>query len=124
MLLRCRHCEAGSPRREAATAAPRPDSHAGAPRPALHPRHTEGPPRPAPPRQPTHAAAAAPRARRSNPVLRDRLFFGVVGVGIVHGSWLILRSSSLDGEEKEVFLPPPGATVPARRPASAAAEVR
>jgi hypothetical protein len=52
--------------------------------------------------------------RRNQPVLRDRLFFGVIGVGLVHGAWLILRST---GGEEEVFMPPPTHMPPPRKPA-------
>ncbi len=31
--------------------------------------------------------------RRSNPVLRNRVFFGLIGVGLVHGTFLITRSA-------------------------------
>ena len=49
---------------------------------------------------------AIPLRRRNNPVMRNRLFFGVIAVGIVHGAFLIARSWSNPGEE-EVFRPPP-----------------
>jgi hypothetical protein len=36
-------------------------------------------------------------AFRHKPVLRDRLFFGTIALGLMHGAWLI--SKSYDAEE-------------------------
>lgn len=39
-------------------------------------------------------------------MLRDRLFFGAIGLGIVHGSYLILRSEPGADEVQEQFHSP------------------
>lgn len=51
-------------------------------------------------------------AFRKNPVLRDRLFYGGIAVGLVHGTWLISRSAPDQGGqhvEEEKFYTPPSA---------------
>ena len=43
------------------------------------------------------------------PVLRDRLFYGTITIGLLHGFSLMFRST---GEEEETFLPPPASPLP------------
>ncbi len=38
---------------------------------------------------------------KHRPVLRDRLFIAAVGLGIVHGTWLISRAGGGGGVEEE-----------------------
>lgn len=33
-------------------------------------------------------------SRRKDPVLRNRVFFGLIGVGLTHGLYLITRSTN------------------------------
>jgi len=42
---------------------------------------------------------------RHNPPLRNRLFAGAIGAGLVHGTWLILRSNQV-ADHPEVFYQP------------------
>lgn len=52
-------------------------------------------------------------ALKHNPVLRDRVFYSCVGLGLIHGTWLIARSQP--DEEAEEFHTPTNAV--ARRTA-------
>lgn len=45
-------------------------------------------------------------AFRHKPVLRDRLFFGAVGLGLCHGVWLIGRTSKEEEPEQFMTAPP------------------
>ena len=42
---------------------------------------------------------------RKQPALRDRLFYGGIAVGLIHGTWLIARSQPEDHQEQ--FYGPP-----------------
>ncbi len=59
-------------------------------------------------------------AFRRQPALGRKLTFGAIGVGLVHGAWLIARSQP-DGTEEEGLQPPAAA---AGRAAAAAAPLR
>ena len=61
-------------------------------------------------------------AFRRQPALGRKLTFGAIGVGLMHGAWLIARSQP-DGTEEE-GLQPPAAAAAAGRAAAAAAPLR
>lgn len=55
---------------------------------------------------------------RKQPVLRNRLFYGGIAVGLIHGTWLIARPNTPeDGHELEQFYTPPSAVNSPKRAA-------
>ncbi len=60
---------------------------------------------------------------RHNPRLRDRVFYGAVGVGLLHGTWLITRSEKSD-EVPEEFMRVPPPTRPMAPPRLAASQAK
>ena len=62
-------------------------------------------------------APALPLVRimfRKKPVLRQRLFFGIIGAAIMHGTYLLMFDLSLDSNNNAVTtgLPPPPSGLP------------